>query len=214
MTKENANQNLSELVYFLETDLVEEIAKVGVLKNFKEGEVIIYPGDKIDKVPIILNGSVKVIRENEKGEEILLYYLESGDTCAMTLQCCMRKGASEIKAVVGEDTDLLFVPSENMEEWMIKFRSWREFVLGNYHTKLNELIETVDALAFKQLDERLVKYLTDKAKVSGSLELNITHQQIADDLNSSRVVISRLLKQLEQQEIITLFRNKLVLKSI
>lgn len=208
------SQNLSNLVYFLETELVDEISKIGLVKHYSEGEVIIYPGDKIDKVPIILNGSVKVIRENEKGEEILLYYLESGDTCAMTLQCCMRRGTSEIKAVVGEETQLLFVPSEHMEEWMIKYRSWREFVLGNYHTKLNELIETVDALAFKQLDERLMKYLTDKAKVYGSLELNMTHQQIADDLNSSRVVISRLLKQLEQQELISLYRNRIVLKSI
>ncbi len=112
-----------------------------------------------------------------------------------------------------EPSLLMMFPVAKMEEWMDKYKSWREYILQNYHTRLTELMETIDAMAFMRLDERLLKYLTDQAKLLGTVELNHTHQQIADDLHSSRVVISRLLKQLENKGIIEIHRNKLILKN-
>jgi len=161
---------------------------------------------------LVLSGSIKVSRENSEGEELLLYYIEGGDTCAMTLQCCVRKTDSQIKATSMEPSLLLMFPVEKMEDWMNRFKGWREFILQSYHTRLTELMETIDAIAFMRLDERILKYLTDQAKLLGSIEIHHTHQQIADDLHSSRVVISRLLKGLENKGLIEIHRNKLILK--
>ena len=202
------------LGYLLEDALLEEIIHVGQLREVQLDEVILNVGDTMQMIPIVLRGSIKVSRENDAGEELLLYYIEGGDTCAMTLQCCVRHTASEIKATSMEDSLLLFVPVEMMENWMHKYKTWREYILQSYHTRLTELMETVDAIAFMRLDERLMKFLVDQAKLLGSLEINLTHQKIAEDLHSSRVVISRLLKQLEVKGKIKLLRNKIILASI
>lgn len=202
------------LDYLLEEALVEEIIKDGLLREVRADEVIIQAGEKMGMIPIVLSGSIKVSRENDNGEELLLYYIEGGDTCAMSLQCCVRQSTSEIKAVAMEQSLLLFIPLDRMELWMHKYRSWREYILQSYHTRLMEMLDTIDAMAFLRLDERLYKYLIDQAKLRGSLEINLTHQQIAEDLHSSRVVISRLLKQLETSGKIKLMRNKILLDSI
>ncbi|MEY3198708.1 MAG: hypothetical protein RJA13_666 [Bacteroidota bacterium] len=202
------------LGYLLEDALLEEIIHVGQLREVQLDEVILNVGDTMQMIPIVLRGSIKVSRENDAGEELLLYYIEGGDTCAMTLQCCVRHTASEIKATSMEDSLLLFIPVEMMENWMHKYKTWREYILQSYHTRLTELMETVDAIAFMRLDERLMKFLVDQAKLLGSLEINLTHQKIAEDLHSSRVVISRLLKQLEVKGKIKLLRNKIILASI
>jgi CRP/FNR family transcriptional regulator len=160
----------------------------------------------------VIEGSIKISRENENGEELLLYYMEGGDTCAMSLQCCTRKVDSQIKATSMEPSLLLMFPSENMERWLDHYKSWRQFILNSYHSRMIELMESIDAIAFMNLDQRLLKYLSDQAKILGSLEINHTHQQVADDLHSSRVVISRLLKQLETKGEIQLLRNKIILK--
>lgn len=202
------------LGYLLEELLLEEIIHVGQLREVQMDEVILNVGDTIQMIPIVLRGSIKVSRENDAGEELLLYYIEGGDTCAMTLQCCVRHNSSEIKATSMEDSLLLLIPTEMMENWMHKYKTWREYILQSYHTRLTELMETVDAIAFMRLDERLMKFLVDQAKLLGSLEINLTHQKIAEDLHSSRVVISRLLKQLEVKGKIKLLRNKIILASI
>jgi CRP/FNR family transcriptional regulator len=202
------------LDYLLEEALVEEIIKDGLLREVRSDEVIIQAGEKMGMIPIVLSGSIKVSRENDNGEELLLYYIEGGDTCAMSLQCCVRQSKSEIKAVAMEQSLLLFIPLDRMELWMHKYRSWREYILQSYHTRLMEMLDTIDAMAFLRLDERLYKYLIDQAKLRSSLEINLTHQQIAEDLHSSRVVISRLLKQLETSGKIKLMRNKILLDSI
>jgi CRP/FNR family transcriptional regulator len=132
----------------------------------------------------------------------------------MTLQCCVQKSDSQIKATSMEPSLLLMFPSEYMQIWMDKYASWRAFIMQSYHTRMLELMETIDAIAFMRLDERLLKYLKDQAKLLGSLELHHTHQQIADDLHSSRVAISRLLKQLEIKGIIDIKRNRIILLSI
>lgn len=200
--------------YLLEEELIQEINRVGQIRTTTIDEILINVGDAMTSIPIILSGSIKISRENDNGDELLLYYIEGGDTCAMTLQCCVRQMKSEIRATSMEDSVLLMLPTEMMELWMNKYKSWREYILQSYHVRLTELMETIDAIAFMRLDERLLKYLTDQAKLLGSLEIQHTHQQIAEDLHSSRVVISRLLKQLEIKGIIILKRNKIVLSSI
>jgi CRP/FNR family transcriptional regulator len=202
------------LGYILEDALIKEIIHSSQLKTYEGDYTIIQIGDDMRYMPIVLSGSIKVLRENADGDDLLLYYIEGGDTCAMTLQCCVKNATSEIKAVTMEPSSLLMIPVEMMETWMNKYASWRAYILQSYHVRLTELMETVDAIAFMKLDERLLKYLTDQAKLLGSLEIHHTHQQIAEDLNSSRVVISRLLKQLETKGLITLQRNKIVLGSI
>lgn len=219
MTKTQLNENKEQIIhdalgYLLEKSLIEEIIRIGQFKEVIADEVIINVGDKMQMIPIVLKGSIKVSRENDSGEELLLYYIEGGDTCAMTLQCCVRQSMSEIKATSMEPSLLLLIPVEMMEGWMHKYKSWREYILQSYHSRLTELMETVDAIAFMRLDERLMKFLVDQAKLLGSLEINMTHQKIAEDLHSSRVVISRLLKQLEIKGKIKLQRNKIILESI
>ena len=219
MTKMQSNITKSQLIddsigYLLEEELIQEINRVGQIRTTTIDEILINVGDAMTSIPIILSGSIKISRENDNGDELLLYYIEGGDTCAMTLQCCVRQMKSEIRATSMEDSVLLMLPTEMMELWMHKYKSWREYILQSYHVRLTELMETIDAIAFMRLDERLLKYLTDQAKLLGSLEIHHTHQQIAEDLHSSRVVISRLLKQLEIRGTIILKRNKIVLSSI
>jgi CRP/FNR family transcriptional regulator len=200
------------LGYLLEPALIQEMGEVARVRETTTDEGIVHVGDVLKMIPLVISGSIKVSRENNDGEELLLYYIEGGDTCAMTLQCCVRKVDSHIKATTMEPSLLLMFPVEKMEEWMDRYKGWREFILQSYHSRLTELMETIDAIAFMRLDERILKYLNDQAKLLGSLEIHHTHQQIADDLHSSRVVISRLLKQLENKGLIEIHRNKLILK--
>lgn len=212
-------QELRELIkdkigFLFDKALVDEIIEIGKIKYVNQDATIIEPGEEFFSIPFILEGALKVSRQNEEGEELLMYYIESGDTCAMTLQCCMRKSKSEVRATAMEDATILMIPIEKMEDWMNRFPSWRQYILESYHNRMLELMETIDAIAFMRLDERLEKYLKDQAKLLGSLEIHHTHQQIADDLHSSRVVISRLLKQMEQKGLISIKRTKIILKSI
>ncbi|MBT8222726.1 MAG: Crp/Fnr family transcriptional regulator, partial [Eudoraea sp.] len=146
---------------------------------------------------------------DDDGDELILYFIEKGDTCAMTFSCCMGTGKSEIRAVAEVETNLLMIPIEKMEEWLSKYSSWRKFILDSYHTRLSELMETVDTLAFMKMDERLLKYLRDKAMVTQNEVIHATHQEVAHDLHTSRVVVSRLLKSLENEGIIKLHRNQI-----
>jgi len=205
---------LDTIGYILEEELIEEMSKIAKIRETVQDEIIIHVGDELRMIPIVVYGFIKVSRENPGGDELLLYYIEGGDTCAMTLQCCVRKTDSQIKATSMEPSLLLMFPSEYMQTWMDKYRSWREYILQSYHTRMLELMETIDEIAFMRLDERLLKYLTDQAKLLGTLELHHTHQEIADDLHSSRVVISRLLKQLETKGVIQIRRNRIILSEI
>jgi CRP/FNR family transcriptional regulator len=200
------------LGYVLESELIEEMSEVARFRETITDEVVVNVGDNLKLIPILISGSIKISREDNDGNELLLYYIESGDTCAMTLQCCSSKSNSEIKATSMEPSVMFMFPAQMMEYWMDKYKSWREYIISSYHMRLTEIMETVDAIAFLKLDERLLKYLNDQAKLLGTLEIHHTHQQIADDLHSSRVVISRLLKQFENKGIIELYRNNIVLK--
>ncbi|MEZ4886847.1 MAG: Crp/Fnr family transcriptional regulator [Chitinophagales bacterium] len=193
--------------YVFEAKLIEEIAAVGTYRKVKEDTTIMDIGDTIEYMPLLLSGSIKIMREDEDGSELLLYYLEVGDTCAMTLNCCLRKTKSQIRAVAEIYTELIMVPVHKMVDWIIQYETWRVFVFESYNTRLNEMLEAIDNLAFNNMEERLYKYLTDKAFIAKSSNLIVTHFQIASELNSSRVVISRLLKKLENDGKIKLHRN-------
>lgn len=195
--------------FVFEEELLEEISNEGVIKEFKENEKIIEIGDRVSSMPLLLSGAIKILREDQDGDELLLYFLERGDTCAMTLSCCLGHTKSEIRAVAEMQTKLIMIPIEKMEEWISKYKSWRDFVFESYHSRLSEMLDTIDTIAFLNMDERLLKYLRDKAKINQNELVQITHQQIAYDLHTSRVVISRLLKKLELKGTIALNRNSI-----
>ena len=203
-------EELKKAYHFIfEEELIKEIADVGYLKVVAGGEKIIEIGDYVKMMPLLIDGAVKILREDKEGDELLLYFLERGDTCAMTLSCCLGETRSEIKAVAERDTKLIMLPIEKMEEWTAKYKTWRHFVFESYHTRLTEMLDTIDNIAFLNMDQRLMKYLQDKAKVNQHEIVKNTHQQIAYDLHSSRVVVSRLLKKLEGEGKIKLQRNSI-----
>ena len=195
--------------YLFEEDLLKEIEEVGIFKEVPEGYVLMDIGDRITNMPLILNGAIKVMREDDEGDDLILYFVEQGDTCAMTITCCMGETKSEIRAVAETDTRLLMIPVQKMQEWMHKYRSWQSFILQSYHERMKELLEAIDGIAFLKMDERLLKYLRDKAMVNRDDLVRTTHQDIADDLHTSRVVVSRLLKKLETDGKIKLNRNSI-----
>ncbi|MFC4739896.1 Crp/Fnr family transcriptional regulator [Flavobacterium ponti] len=203
------NELFDSYNYIFEEELLEEISRIGIHRQFKANDYLIEIGDYIKSMPLLLNGAIKILREDEKGDEFLLYFLEKGDTCAMTLTCCIGKSKSKIRAVAETDGTLIMIPIEKMEEWLTKYKTWRNFVFDSYSVRLNEMLEAIDTLAFMNLDERLYKYLTDKAKVLGKTEIQTTHQEIAYEMHTSRVVISRLLKALELKGKIKLNRNNI-----
>jgi CRP/FNR family transcriptional regulator len=212
--KKRSMEFVQEFSYLFEKELIEDINKSKTIRKFREGDIILEMGEAINFIPFIIEGAIKVIREDQNGEELLLYYLESGDTCTMTLSCCLGKKKSKIKAVAEEDSTLLFIPMGKSSEWLGKYESWRNFIFSSYEAKFTEMLDAIDALAFFNMEDRVMKYLNDKAKVLGSLELSNTHQQIAEDLHSSRVVISRVLKKLEIEKRLEIQRNKIILSTI
>ncbi len=195
--------------FLFEDALIEEICEVGKHRKVKEGDVIIEYGQTLEYMPLLLDGAIKVMRQDEEGEELLLYYLEKGDTCTMTLTCCMGEAQSEICAVAETDSDLILIPVKCMEQWMQHYRSWMQFVLESYSNRFNELLESVDSLAFSNMHDRVFKYLKNKVMANKSTTLHVTHQEMANDLHSSRVVLSRILKGLEREGKIALKRNNI-----
>lgn len=196
---------------FTEPDLIQTLATEGRIHHFKEGEIIMDYGGNIRMLPLILSGTIKISREAEDGSELFLYYLSRGESCTMTFSCCMRNKLSEIRAVTEEDTTVFALPQQRLDEWMMKYKSWKNFVMTAYDQRMNELVKTIDQVAFHQLDDRLLDYVTKRAAVHNSKTLSTTHQQIADDLNVSREAVSRLLKKLEQSGVISLGRNLITL---
>lgn len=190
-----------------EEELINEIVQVGTLKEIPEGFKLMEIGEYIRGMPLLVSGAIKVLRDDADGDELLLYYLEKGETCSMTLTCCMADSKSEIRAIAETDAKLIMVPIQKMEEWTAKYKSWRDFVFESYHNRLNELLQTLDSIAFDKMDMRLVGYLKEKTRINKRDIIQNTHQEIAYELHSSRVVISRLLKKLEQMGKIELHRN-------
>lgn len=200
--------------FFKEPELVDAIANVAKEVNVKEGDSIIKIGEFIKSTPLITQGLLKIVRQDDEGHEILLYYLDGGNTCVMTVTCCMKQEKSKIKAIAEIDTHLLLIPFHYMDEWMRNFRSWRNFILQTYSTRFEEMLATLDSVAFESLDTRLLRYLGDRERALNTNEFNITHQQIAQELNSSREAVSRLLKKLENNGHIQLGRNQIKIINI
>lgn len=203
--------NMKELLHqtygsIFEEALLNEIEQVALLKEFNDGDVIIDFGDKILKMPLLLSGAIKILREDFDEGELLLYFIEKGDTCSMSMTCCIGETKSEIKAVAETDGKVVMIPVMYMELWLGKYKSWRNYVFNSYNNRLKEMLNAIDSLAFMNMDERLLNYLLEKSKINRSREINATHQDIAYDLNTSRVVISRLLKALENEGKIKLHR--------
>ncbi|MDC6383831.1 Crp/Fnr family transcriptional regulator [Muricauda sp. SK9] len=190
-----------------EQPLIDEILEVGKLMEVPAGETIMNIGQYIRSIPLLLSGAIKVLREDEEGDELLLYYLEQGETCSVTMACCMGHTKSEIRAIAETDASIVMIPVQKMEEWMGKYKGWRNYVFESYHNRLNELLQTVDSIAFKNLDQRLVDYLKKKVEVTNDNKIQSTHQEIAYDLHTSRVVVSRLLKKLEKMKKLVLHRS-------
>ena len=210
-------KNLIKSTYgsVFEEQLIDEIVASSILKTFKEGDVLIEFGQYINSIPLILNGAIKILREDVDEGELLLYFIEKGDTCAMSMSCCLGQTKSEIKAVAENAGQVVMIPVSKMELWLGKYKSWSNFVFNGYNNRLKEMLLAIDNLAFMKLDHRLLKYLMDKAKINNSNYINATHQEIATELNTSRVVISRLLKALENENKIKLHRASIeIIKSM
>ncbi len=192
-------------------ELINEICYNGHLKNFDSDETIMNIGDEMKHFPLIVSGTLKILTEDSEGKELLLYYLEMGDTCAVTLTLDIHGKKSKIRAIADEPTEVLFLPMAKVDEWMEKYKEWRHFIMDTYNYRMSEMLEAIDNLAFHNMEDRLLKYLRDKAMVSGSKEIHGTHAQIANDLHSSRVVISRMLGKLEKDGLVKHSRNKVEL---
>jgi len=196
---------------FSEPKLKALIQENGSFKAVGAGEILMDIGNFIKSIPLISKGVIKIIREDEHGNEIFLYYLQPGETCAMSLTCCMASQKSQIKAVAVEDAEMIRIPAHYMDSWLEQFPSWKSFVMENYQKRFQELLQTIDSIAFLKMDERLLKYLKDRAAAIGDNVIKATHQEIAEKLNSTRVVISRLLKQMEKEGLIKMGRNSIEL---
>lgn len=192
-----------------EEDLIKEILQVSRTVEFEEGDVLIDYNQYIKSMPLLLAGAIKVMREDYDSGELLLYYLERGDTCAMTMTCCLGEKQSEIRAIGEVPGVILMIPVQKISEWIAKYKSWMAFVFDSYNRRFNELLNAVDTIAFMDMNDRLLNYLFEKSKIENSTIVNKTHQEIAKELNTSRVVISRLLKGLEKEGRIQLNRNSI-----
>lgn len=194
-----------------DSHLREEIARVASIQRFPAGKEIMDYGSYIRMVPMLISGRIKVLREDEQGREILLYFLDPGQTCTMSFSCCLGNKQSEVRTVADEDTELIGIPVDAVDRWMTKYPVWKNFVMRSYDDRMMELIHTIDNIAFKKMDERLWDYLELQAARTGDGMVRLTHQQIARDLFASREAISRLLKKLEQEGRIALGRNEIIL---
>jgi CRP/FNR family transcriptional regulator len=192
-------------------ELKAKLTELGFEKTFEENEVILRESSYIKAIPIVLSGSLRVMRTEEDGREILLYYIKAGESCIMSFLGGIHDDTSKINAVAEEKTELLLIPMDKISLLVKDFPEWLDYIFKLYHKRFEELLEVVDAIAFKKLDERILDFVKNKAKLTNSNVINLTHEQIANELGSVRVVVSRLLKQLESEGVVELGRNKITL---
>ena len=209
MTAQELKQALPNLT---DPKLLDRLLEKGQFSTFDPGKTLMVPGQFIKAVPLVLEGSIKIMRVDEDGKELFLYYLETGETCALSLTCCSAARPSEIKAIVEEKASLLFIPIQVHEQLVDEFKQWKDFVSTTYQHRFQEMLTVLDAVAFKRMDERLMNYIVTKMKQLKSNELHTTHQEIANELGTAREVISRLLKQLEKKKWIELGRNVIYIR--
>ncbi|PHK27836.1 Crp/Fnr family transcriptional regulator [Nostoc linckia z16] len=191
--------------------LLEDIESNAVFQTVHSGDVIMRTGQYIKSTVLVLSGTIKIYREDDNGGEFFMYYLQPGQACAISMICATKSEKSQIMAKVVEDAELMMVPLPLMDKWMMQHRSWYEFVIDTYRNRFEEVLEVIDSIAFRAMDERLDFYLKRHQKALGTNDLKLSHQDIASELNTSREVISRLLKKMEQRQLLRLHRNHIEL---
>lgn len=210
MTEQSSSlQKIYSTVF--EEELLKEIEEKCLTITAPAGQTLMNMGQPVSAVPLVVKGVAKVSRINDEGQEFLLYYVKEGEGCAIAFACGMMGQPSAIKSTVEEDITIMFVPLQKMEQWMTKYASWKKFVMDTMVTEFIDVIKNIDNIAFKKMDDRLISYLKEKSRIIDSPLLNISHQQIADEMGTNRVVISRLLKKLENDKKLLLFRNQIKL---
>jgi len=210
MTEQSSSlQKIYSTVF--EEELLKEIEEKCLTITAPAGQTLMNMGQPVSAVPLVVKGVAKVSRINDEGQEFLLYYVKEGEGCAIAFACGMMGQPSAIKSTVEEDITIMFVPLQKMEQWMTKYPSWKKFVMDTMVTEFIDVIKNIDNIAFKKMDDRLISYLKAKSRIIDSPLLNISHQQIADEMGTNRVVISRLLKKLENDKKLLLFRNQIKL---
>lgn len=192
-------------------ELREKLTAFGFTRKFKSDEVIVNEKAYIKAIPIVLEGSIRVMRTDDDGHEILLYYIKPGESCIMSFLGGMHHDTSKIRAIAEEETEILFIPTDKVSLLIREYPQWLDYIFRLYHKRFEELLEVVNAIAFKKLDERLLDFIRKKCAISGSQTLAVTHEQLANELGTARVVVSRLLKQLEDEGVVQLGRNKISL---
>lgn len=193
------------------TLLNKEVYETGQIKSFRAGTVILNINAYIRSIPIVLSGSIKVMQTDEDGQEILLYYIKPGESCIMSFLAGIHDDTSKIKAIVEEDAEILLIPVDKASAWIKEFPEWTDFIFTLYQKRFEELLEVVNAIAFQKMDARLLQLLKQKASLFQSKDIAVTHQQLADELGTSREAVSRVLKQMENSNLITLSRNRISL---
>lgn len=204
----------NKIKFITDLKLQDEINAHGQLLSFNPGDVIVQPGKYIKVVPLLIRGTVRVSRVDELGNEIFIYYIKEGQSCAVSLSTCLTDKISTIKAVVEEDTELIIIPTDVVKKWFEEFQNWRLFVLNTMENRFDELLKTVDQIAFLKTEDRLAAFLKKKSVALNTKTIIVTHQEIASELSTSREVISRLLKHLEKLGKLKLFRNKIELNAL
>ena len=194
---------------FFESDLRSAISEAGTLKEFEAGQELIREDQYIKSFPIVLTGMIKVCRTDDSGNELLLYYLRPGEVCTVSLICCMDRTRSRVKAVAEEKTTAIVVPVELLDNWLTTYQTWKEYVMRSMQMRFDELLNALDSIAFMKMDERLEKFFRDRYHSTGSKVFEGSHQDVALAMNSSREVISRLLKQMENKNLIHLTRGRI-----
>lgn len=192
-------------------ELLAKLYENSVIKKYEIGDVIIDENSHIRSIPIVAKGSMKVIRTEEDGREILLYYIKAGESCIMSFLGGMHNETSKVKAEIEEDAEILFLPIDKVNLFIVDHPEWLDYIFRLYHKRFEELLNIINEIAFKKVDERLVNLIQKKVKLTNSTTIFVTHEQLANDLGTARVMVSRLLKQLEDQSIVKLGRNKLTL---
>ncbi|MCZ8091105.1 Crp/Fnr family transcriptional regulator [Flavobacterium sp.] len=202
---------IKKLFSSFSSSLIDDIEKNAVVQEFNAGDVIMRTGQYIKNTVLVLSGKIKIYREDDDGGEFFMYYLQPGQACAISMICATKNETSQIMAKVVEDVELVMVPLPLMDKWMMQHRSWYEFVIDTYRSRFEEVLEVVNSIAFRAMDERLEFYLKRHKDACGCSDLKLSHQEIATELNTSREVISRLLKKLEQRGAVQLHRNHIEL---
>lgn len=192
-------------------ELIADIEENDSIQSFETGTTIMRTGQYIKNTVLVIKGKIKVYREGEDGGEFFMYYLQPGQACAISMVCATKNEKSQVMAKVVEDVELIMVPLALMDKWMMKHRSWYEFVIYTYRSRFEEVLEVIDSIAFRAMDERLEFYLKRHRDACGCNDLKLSHQEIASELNTSREVISRLLKKMEQRNLLKLHRNHIEL---